>query len=983
MPRIGRLLLALGCACCAAVTAGQSPAAALEYNPVRKEPIAIGPEANRLIVGFRATPSNTVAKTVRFARRARSVTVIQAQTSAADVQSLVKRVGLQLATSRQFTPSMHVMFLQKTLYGADVEGALAKLRADPAVQFAEVDQLRYPLLVPTNPLFMPTPGTASGQWYLNTPGPATVEGVATTDYSATDAVSAWNITTGSPGIVIADVDTGILFDHPDLLRAGLGGRLLPGYDFVGEDYNPNKPYNALGTFDIANDGDGWDPDPSDPGDWITQNDINNPNGLFTNDTVAPSSWHGTRVVGIFGAITNNTVGTAGMTWGSPSAPGPWVLPVRALGKGGGYDSDIISGIEWAAGMPVTNPNGPAVPDNPYPADIINLSLGGESTCPSDYQSALSTVTGMGVLVVASAGNSTTAVSSSSTSSVEAPANCSTTVSGMIAVAGLRNVGTKVGYSSSGPEVGVGAPAGNCINGLGQPCLRSIDTTTDLGTMGPLGGSSYSYTNETNENLGTSFSAPIVSGIAALMRSVNDNLTPAQLVARIELGVNTYPPNTGGLPTCPTLDPTTDQCSCLSSGQCGTGMVDAYKAVQEALLPIAAVAITGGSSLNASGSAASCGRTVASYSWAAVGDATVTPSTGDTATVSGSGTVTLTVKDSAGATDTATITVASGSATSSAPASAGTSASACPTALTVTPIPPTVAQAFSPASTGPGIASTLTFTFNNANAYALTQSNFTDTLPGAVTVLSSPAAATTCTGSSAALSAAGNTVTLTDANIPANSSCTVTVSVSSTAPGSYTNTVAANALMTGPAGGNAAAAPSSTLTVTTPNPPAVAEAFSPASIGQNGTSTLTITLSNSNAYAVTGVGLTHALVSGLTAKSTPAAVNTCGGTLPAPTSSVTLSGASIPASSSCTVVLTVSSGTAGSYKDTIAAGAVTTALAGSNTTPATATLTVAASGGGGGALDWLDVLFVAGVLLAGRGQAARRQLGRSSASPPRR
>ena len=972
MPRIRRLLLALGCACCAAVAAGQSPAAALEYNPVRKEPMVIGPEANRLIVGFRATPSNTLAKTVRFARRARSVTVIQAQTSAADVQSLVKRVGLTIARSGQITPSMHVLYMPKTLYGGDVVNALAALRADPAVQFATVDGRRYALQkIPDDPLFQPTTG-ANGQWYFNNPATSsiTVSGTIYQDLSATDAVDAWTSTTGTAGIVIADVDTGIRFDHPDLLRAGLGGRLLPGYDFVGQDYNPNSPYNALGTFDIANDGDGWDPDPSDPGDWISQTDIDNPNGLFANDAIANSSWHGTRVVGIFGALTNNDVGIAGMTWGS------WVLPVRALGKGGGYDSDIIAGIEWAAGMPgVTDPDtGASVPDNPYPADIINLSLGGGTdACTSSdgqaYETAFQTVTGMGVLVVIAAGNAS--------GPVELPGNCATVVPGVMAVAGLRNVGTKVGYSSLGAQVSVSAPAGNCINTTGD-CLRSMDSTTNTGLTTPVlavnGGDT--YTNETNYNVGTSFATPLVSGIAALMRSVNDNLTPAQLQARIEASAAAFPP-AGTEPVCPTTD-ADNECSCPASGQCGTGMVNANSAVQAALAPIAAVAITGGSSLNASGSAASCGRTVASYAWAATGGATVTPSTGDTATVSGSGTVTLTVKDSAGATDTATITVASGSATSSAPTSAGTSASACPTALTVTPIPPTVAQAFSPASTGPGLASTLTFTFNNANAYALTQSNFTDTLPGAVTVLGSPAAATTCTGSNAALSAAGSTVTLTDANIPANGSCTVTVSVSGSAPGSYANTIAANALMTGPAGGNAAA-PSSTLTVTTPNRPAVAEAFSPASIAQNGTSTLTITLSNSNAYALTGVGLTHALVSGLTAKSTPAAVNTCGGTLPAPTSSVTLSGASIPASSSCTVALTVSSGTAGSYKDTIAAGAVTTALAGSNAAPATATLAVTASGGGGGALDWFDVMFVAGVLLVGRGHAARRRLGRGEGS----
>ncbi|MGO9514987.1 MAG: S8 family serine peptidase [Steroidobacteraceae bacterium] len=994
MPRIGRLILALGCACCAAGIAGRSLAAEPEYNPIRKYPVAIGPETNRLIVGFQATPSNAVTKTVTVARTARSYRITQAQTSRADVAALAQRVGLSVAKSRQFTPSMHVLFLPKTLYGADVEAALAKLRADPAVKFAAVDGRRYPLLVPTNPLFAPTPGVASGQWYLNTPGPATVEGVATTDYSATDAVSAWNITTGSPGIVIADVDTGILFGHPDLLRAGLGGRLLPGYDFVGEDYNPNSPYNALGTFDIANDGDGWDPDPSDPGDWISQADIDNPNDLFANDSQEPSSWHGTRVVGVFGAITDNTVGTAGMTWGSPSAPGPWALPVRALGKGGGYDSDIISGIEWAAGLAVTNPDGSAVPDNPYPADIINLSLGGDTTpCSgSAYQTPLTDVTNAGVLVVIAAGNA-------STPGVELPGNCAGVVPGVMAVAGLRNVGTKVGYSSFGPQVSVSAPAGNCINSSGA-CLRSIDTTTDSGTMGPVAGSGYTYTNETNPNLGTSFATPIVSGIAALMRSVNNNLTPAQLAARIEASANPFPPNTGNIPVCPNLGTAADgldQCSCPPSGQCGTGMIDAYTAVQAAQKPIGVIVIPttvgAGSVFDASGSVAACNTSVTppvplsihSYAWtASPASIIVTGANTDKVTVDpAAGTLTLTVKDSAGNVDVETVTLTATSATSTAPRSAGTSATACPTALHVTPISPTVAAAFSPGTVGPSIASTLTFTLNNANGYALTQSNFSDSLPSGLTVASSPAPATTCTGAYARVSATSNTVSLSDANIPVNGSCTVTVSVSGSAVGSYTNSIAANALMTGPAGGNSATA-SSTLMVTTPNPPTVAEAFSPASVGQNANSTLTITLSNSNAYALTAVGLNHALPSGVTAESSPAVTNTCRGTLPAPTSSVALSGATIPASSACTVTLTVSSGTVGSYKDTIGAGAVTSTPAGSNTAAATATLTVTASGGGGGgALDWLDIMLAAGVLLVGRGQAARRRLGRSSASAPRR
>jgi serine protease len=799
MPGIARLLLVLGCG--SSVWLMQAQAAVPEWNPVRTHGVQLGPEAGRLVVGFRATTgSAVVVNAVQPRSQAQSVKIVQAYTSEADVAGLAQRNGLAMARSRQMTPSMHVLFLQKTLYGADVNAVLDRLRRDPAVQFADVDQRRYAHSVPNDPLFMPTAG-ASGQWFMQAPGATTITlgGTATQDLSATDAVSAWAITTGSSGTVIADVDTGVRFDHPDLLRAGFGGRLLPGYDFVGQDYNSAGA--ALGTFLIANDGDGWDPDPSDPGDWINNTDQKNKD-LFPTATCAvqDSSWHGTRVMGILGALTSNGIGVAGMTWN------PYLLPIRALGKCGGYDSDIIAGMQWAAGMPVTG-----VPDNPYPATIVNLSLGGTGSCPSAYQNAVNTLGTMGVLIVVSAGNGG--------STVDTPANCA----GVLAVAGLRNVGTKVGYSSFGPEVGVAAPAGNCVSSPG--CFRPIDTTNNFGLTTP---GTNGYSDQANPNLGTSFSAPIVSGIAALMRAVNANLTPPQLISRIKSSASPFPPNTGNLPVCPNVVPTTGatpgECSCVP-GQCGAGMVNALSAVKAALNPIAAVlvpaTVNAGSNavFDAAGSAAACNLTIASYAWKATGGVTF-QSVANAAQVTvvstgAAGTLTLTVTDSAANTDTATVTFTSTGATTTAPSSAGTAVTACPTSRTVTPTPPTITEAFSPASVGQNVASTLTITFNNANGFALTQSGFTETVPANLSIQTSPAPTTSCTGASGTLTSSASGVTMAGAIIPAKGSCSMTISVKSATAGTYANAIAANALSTASAGGNSAGV-STSLTVTAPS-----------------------------------------------------------------------------------------------------------------------------------------------------------------------
>jgi serine protease len=800
MSKIRKPLIPLAVA--AVALSGFAAAAPAEWNSVRVRTVEIGPQADRLIVGFKATTENSSTKTIQVRGHTRSVKVMEAQSTAADVRILAQRSGVAVISSRQLTPGMHVLFLPATLYGAEVASTLQQLRADPDVEFADVDQRRYPHAIPNDPLFIATPG-ATGQWYLQTPSTLT----ATSDAAATDAVSAWDITTGSSGTVIADVDTGVRFDHPDLGRAGFnGGRLLPGYDFVGQDLNRSNSAQ-LGTFLIANDGDGWDPDPSDPGDWISATDLKNalfpptscgdPNSTPVDGPVN-SSWHGTRVVGVLGAITNNSAGIAGMTWN------PYILPVRALGKCGGYDSDIMAGMRWAAGLTVTNPDGTPVVDNPLPVDIINLSLGGSGTCPSSYQSLISTLTGMGVLMVVSAGNAS--------GPVDSPANCA----GVLAVAGLRNVGTKVGYSSLGPEVGIAAPAGNCVDTTGTNCLRSIDTTTNSGATTPLDNT---YTNELNPNLGTSFSAPIVSGVAALMRAVNANLTPPQLIARIKASASPFPQPVG-TPVCSSTTSSSVECACTTA-VCGAGMLNAFSAVKAALDPIAAVKIPAGLSLNvaatfnAGGSAAACNVAgPLSYAWSSTGSVLIV-SGGTTAQPmvkwSGAGTLSVVVTDSAAHSDTATVNFTASAANTTAPSNAGSAATACPVPISFTPAAPTVAQSVAPANVDANTPASITMTFSNSNDFALTQTALTQTLPANLMVAGTPAPSSTCGGAQRSLTNTSGSVTLNDAVIPAAGSCTVIFSVQSATAGAYALSIAAGDLSTGPAGSNADTAAAS-LTV---------------------------------------------------------------------------------------------------------------------------------------------------------------------------
>jgi serine protease len=684
------------------VLAAATTTAAPERNPLPDRPVTEAP-IERLIVKLRPAAG---ARATAQAAPADAASAVRAE-----IDALGARTGVLLVHTHSITAEIHVARLFQSQQGAALEATLARLRADAAVAYADPDRRRYAHAVPNDPLFSGTPGQAgqTGQWYLQAPV-ATPAGTTT---AAVNAVGAWPVTTGSTGVVIADLDTGVRFDHPDLQTAAVGGRLLPGYDFVGCDGGGSTICPTGSTYYTANDGNGWDSDPSDPGDWIDANDLKK--SVFSAGcTQGGSSWHGTRTAGLLAAITNNGVGIAALSWD------PWLVPVRVLGKCGGYDSDIIAAMLWAAGIAVSG-----APANPYPARILNMSLGATGSCSSSYHDAIAQVGGRGAAVVVSAGNEG--------GPIDEPANCP----GAIAVVGVRHVGTKVGYSSLGQQAALAAPAGNCVNtAVNSPCLFSIDTTTNDGATTP---GSNGYTDQMNPNIGTSFSAPIVSGIAALMLSVNGNLTPAQLRTRLRNAADPFPHfamDTSSppqpIPMCytPAAGDTsqTIECNCSNSGDmaCGAGLADAAKSVGEALRPIAALAAPAATSpgqsvgLDASGSAAACGRTVASYAWSIIGSPPGTPSLSATtgpqttlnaAPTSGTITVQLVVTDDQGATDTATIVVGSSTTTTTAPASAG--ASAC--LASVAPPAPAVTISVSPSPVTVGQSATVSWSATNASS----------------------------------------------------------------------------------------------------------------------------------------------------------------------------------------------------------------------------------------------------------------------------
>lgn len=423
-----------------------------------------------------------------------------ATTEQSDLPQLSQAAGMLVSYVREMSGDAHVVRLPQALSPDDVAAIAAQLETVEGVVYAEPDRIKTIDGRPIRPLFNPnlTPNDTQfgSQWhYMYTPGSA--EGL--------NLVNAWNISTGSASTVVAVLDTGIL-NHNDL-----AGKTVPGYDFIADPF-------------VGNDGNGRDSNPADPGDWYAANECGG--------THAPSdsSWHGTHVAGTIGAATNNNLGVAGVNWHAK------ILPVRVLGKCGGYTSDIVDGMRWAAGLAVAG-----VPANANPAKVLNLSLGGPGACSATEQNAINAIVAAGSTVVVAAGNADANAAGFS------PANCNN----VITVAATNRTGSRAFYSNYGSVVEVSAPGGETDIFQSDGVLSTLDS----GATVPANSHTYEYYQ------GTSMAAPHVAGLASLIVGRQPGYTPQQVLTLLQDTARNFP---GG--------------STCSTSNCGAGIVDAYGAL---------------------------------------------------------------------------------------------------------------------------------------------------------------------------------------------------------------------------------------------------------------------------------------------------------------------------------------------------------------------------------------------------------------------
>ncbi|MBX2824355.1 MAG: S8 family peptidase [Gammaproteobacteria bacterium] len=460
-------------------------------------------------------PVATVIETRSEARTSHRIILKPTGTPDAVVDRLRRQFGEQVATIRPMSGGAWVIAVG-TAEKTTLDLVLADLQDDQLIEYAQTDAATRVMTNPDDRLFR-------AQWQHHS---------LEEQLASMDLVNTWDITTGSSDIVVAVIDTGFRFEHADLTN-----RLLDGYDFVSginESLDTFLPVPDEYNFIRSNDGDGRDPDPTDPGDGVDEMLSAEMSELGIHCPVTSSTWHGTAMTSLLAANANDNFGMAGVDWQAR------ILPVRAIGRCGGSRSDLLDAIRWAAGV-----DDPSLPPNPNPARIINLSLGIDDICGAADQRAIDDARAAGALVVAAVGNQARDLDSRGAS----PSDCH----GVIGVTAINASGELARYSNFGADVDIAAPGGEGRQGDDLPIL----VATNDGEISPATGSAHKYTT------GTSVASPMVAGVLSLMLSVNPELSNDELEALLYTAARRFPNHRKGRDCRSTI--------------CGAGMLDAFAA----------------------------------------------------------------------------------------------------------------------------------------------------------------------------------------------------------------------------------------------------------------------------------------------------------------------------------------------------------------------------------------------------------------------
>ncbi|MCD9027389.1 S8 family serine peptidase [Luteimonas sp. BDR2-5] len=424
------------------------------------------------------------------------------------VNTALSRAGLTRGASavsasyeRKLATGHQLVRLSRGVDRVVAETLLQQIAADPNVKSVQLDRLRQ--ITAIQPAYVPDdPDFDEYQWHMRAPdGGATYDGGP--NRGGANVPAAWDLSDGE-GITIAVIDTGITA-HPDIDTSLADA----GYDFISD------------AFVSGRDTDDRVPGGWDLGDWTI--------GYPGASTCAQrnSSWHGTHVAGTAGAqLTDNGVSMTGVAYGAKH------LPVRVLGHCGGYESDIVDAIIWAAGGEVEG-----VPLNENPAQVINLSLGGSGPCSSSEAAAIAQANSLGATVVIAAGNSNSDVSNFS------PANCP----GAIAVASNGVTSRRAYYSNYGTGIDISAPGGGVYANDGSSGTQIYD-----GFVWQAGNPSNTtptpveniQANYARGSAGTSQASPHVAGVVALLQSARlaadlPLLTPAEVLEVLQQSASPF------------------------------------------------------------------------------------------------------------------------------------------------------------------------------------------------------------------------------------------------------------------------------------------------------------------------------------------------------------------------------------------------------------------------------------------------------------